>query len=211
MAGAFAALVVVTFLAIGALLYQAAAHRAGRAMVFTLDENAVTRHWPGHPDISIPFSEIRTLRDDGYWLAVVGGIPARKIIVLRTLDRFEELRNLLARYRAPAARRPPLNRRAYLPAGLAAAAWLVLFFERPAGRSDPGPRRRAHDVGIRLGGALADASALRRSPAGCLRRGMPMARRARCHPGAGPALLARDVGQGANSQRGNAGPAATAS
>ncbi|MGH9482684.1 MAG: hypothetical protein ACRD1L_11405, partial [Terriglobales bacterium] len=107
--------------------FQATMDRAGREMVFCLDEQKITRRRAGHSDVGIPFAEISVLRQGRRWLAVESVPPARKIIIPVDLEGFAALRVELGGHCAIA---PPgnvsiLSSRAPYVLLLAVAGWSV--------------------------------------------------------------------------------------
>ena len=63
--------------------------RAERKMIFVLDEKGIARKIQGFPDVEIPFSEVKTLREELRWLVITSAEPPKKIAVPKRVSGYE--------------------------------------------------------------------------------------------------------------------------
>lgn len=113
------------------VIFGQAMRRAGRQMVFLLDDNAITRRRKGSPDIRIAFSDVQLLQQKKFWLVIEStATPRRKIVVSPEIVGFKELRAELAKHHAltgPAEKRQiPLT--GLIITALSASAWAGTLF-----------------------------------------------------------------------------------
>jgi hypothetical protein len=77
--------------------------RMKRQLAFVLTDNDLTRKRSGWPDVQIPFSEIRSVKEKRDWLIVEEAVAGRRIAVPRDVNDFELLRSELAKYARPSS------------------------------------------------------------------------------------------------------------
>ncbi len=118
--------------AIGFLIlsYREGLRRAGRKMIFVLDDSGIVRKMEGFPDVRIDFSEVDTLRQELRWLVVKSTEPQRKIAIPENVKGFEVIRTELAKHHALSAPVKKLPLRNATPITLSAVSWAAFLWLR---------------------------------------------------------------------------------
>lgn len=79
--------------------------RVRHELTFVLNENELIRKRPGHPDVRLPLSQIKSLYNQSGCLVVAGGDPPLRVAVPKEVENFELLKAELMKYASPVS--PP--------------------------------------------------------------------------------------------------------
>lgn len=124
-------LLILCALAIDFMAMRRTSQRVIGELTFLLNENELIRKRPGHPDVRLSLSQIKSLYEQPGFLVVAGGDPPRRIIVPKETENFELLQAELLKYASCAP--PSALRRirfGWITSLLAITCWWLLLFSR---------------------------------------------------------------------------------